>query len=524
MKKTRRLLLTLLMAAVLAVAAFGAPASAAEKVLTIVLPNGANGMDTFDPYRVQMLNDSYYLVYDRLVEKGSDGKFYPSLMTAWDISADGLTWVMSLKKGVKFHDGSDFNAAVAKWHLENVAKGESGYLMAAAVGYEIRDDYTLVMKLKYPDPNLLYNLSSSFSGIPSMVAHKKYGKDYGRKHVVGSGPFIFKSWKAGDAIVLTKNPAYTWGCELSDNRGPAKVDKVVFREILEESARFLELKTGGVDILMSAPTVFLGKIKKDKTIHLVQMPSMDHFHMVMNTKKELLKDLKIRKAIALAIDQDAILKSVFQGYGATANTYLINNLPARQVDKKFEIHHDLAAGKVILDKLGWKPGADGVREKKGKRLELALWTQSETSYRKIAEVVQAQLSKLGVDAKINQLDPSTIRTQLRSGKQDLVVRSYGWDNADILEWFFNSKRLGYPNAAMWHDNESDYLMQKAMTRSKNAQERIDNFKAYHEYLLGKYVWAPIYVPTDIHAINQRVKAPAPRFKKLIGPPILDMDL
>ncbi|MEE4243215.1 MAG: hypothetical protein V2I36_17260, partial [Desulfopila sp.] len=104
-----------------------------------------------------------------------------------------------------------------------------------------------------------------------------------------------------------------------------------------------------------------------------------------------------------------------------------------------------------------------------------------------------------------------------------VVRSYDWDNADILEWFFNSTRPGYPNVAMWHDNESDYLMQKAMTRSKNSDERIANFKEYHEYLLSQYVWAPIINSVNNHAINSSVTMPAaPRFKILIGAPIMDM--
>ncbi|MBW2683815.1 MAG: hypothetical protein JRC69_09715 [Deltaproteobacteria bacterium] len=159
-------------------------------------------------------------------------------------------------------------------------------------------------------------------------------------------------------------------------------------------------------------------------------------------------------------------------------------------------------------------------------MSLALWSKSNSDERKIAEIIQAELSQLGVEVKMEQFDPSSIKAEFKKGTHDLVVRSYGWDNADILEWFFNSKRPGYPTVAMWHDNESDYLMHKAMTRSKNSEERIQNFKDYHEYLLSQYLWAPIINTVNNHAISKRVTMPFdPKYKILMGGPVLvDMDL
>ena len=120
-------------------------------------------------------------------------------------------------------------------------------------------------------------------------------------------------------------------------------------------------------------------------------------------------------------------------------------------------------------KAGWKMGADGIRvNKDGKKLILKMLAKNESSYRRSAEVIQAQLARVGVEAKITLLDPSSIRAYYKKGEHQLAVRSYEWENADILEWFLNSKRMGYPNAAMYHDNESDYLMQKvSFTPKKN---------------------------------------------------------
>ena len=502
---------------------FGASLFAGEKVLTISLDPGNAGQDSFNPFTTNKTSNIYYLVYDRLVEMGADGIIYPHLLESWNVSDDGLVITFTLRKGVTFHDGSELNAEVLKWFLENLAKGNSKYMVDAVQSIDVKDNLTVVLNLSRPDPNILYNFTSSFTGVPSKVAIEKYGEEFGRKYVVGTGPFEFVSWKTGDEIVLKKNANYQWGSPLSDNQGPAKIDKVVFKEIEEASTRFLEFQTGGVDILEDAPTLFLKKLENNKKVKIITMPSSRNFHMVMNTKSELLSDVNMRKAIAMAVNQEDILKGVFQGAGTPAYTYLIDRLPARNVDKKFEIHHDLDAAKAILDKEGWKAGSDGVLVKEGKRLTLSLWSKSDSDERKIAEMIQAELNKLGVEIKIEQFDPSSIRAEFKKGGHDLVVRSYDWDNADILEWFFNSTRPGYPNVAMWHDNESDYLMQKAMTRSKNSDERIANFKEYHEYLLSQYVWAPIINSVNNHAINDSVSMPsAPRFKILIGAPIMDM--
>ena len=503
------------------------PGSAsAEKVLNVSGDPNELGVTTFNPVKVELSHDAMWLIYDRFIERDSDGNFYPGLAESWEISEDGLVWKMKLKKGVKFHDGSPFNADVAKWFFEEMATGPSAYMVAGIDRIEINDPHAITIYFKNPEPNMLFNLSTSFMCVPSMEAYKKYGEEYGIKHVIGSGPFKYESWKPGDSLTVVKNAEYTWGSGFAKNKGPAKIDKVVYREIKDESTRFLELKTGKLDVVFSVPTMFLEKVKQDSKLNVIRLPGIVLFHMVMNTQSEPLNDVMVRKGIALAVDQDSITKNVFAGAGQPAHTYLIASLPSSKVADEFKISHNLEAAKEALDKAGWKAGSDGIRvNKDGKRLELKMWAKNESTYRRVAEVIQAQLAKAGVDAKITLLDPSTIRTQLRKGEQQLVVRSYSWENADILEWFLNSKRMGYPNAAMWHDNESDYLMQKAMTRSRSMEERVANFIEYHSYVLSQYIWAPIYLPDQIFAVNDRVILPDPLMEnRLVGATILDYDL
>jgi peptide/nickel transport system substrate-binding protein len=516
-----------LLVVILFVMLFLAPVPAmAEKVLYAAGDPNELGVTTFNPIKVELNHEAMSLIYDKLIEWGLDGQYYSGLAESWTISDDGLTWKMKLKEGVTFHDGSPFNAEVAKWFLKEMETGPSGYMVGAIDNVEINGPYAITMHLKHPEPNMLFNLSQTFMAVPSMVAYKKYGEEFGTKYVVGSGPYMFESWSPGDRLVLVKNPNYTWGPGMVKNKGPAKIDKVVYRDIKEESTRFLELKTGKLDVVFALPTMFIDKVEQDKSLRVVRLPGNQLYHIVMNTQSAPLDNQMVRKGIALAVDQVSITKNVFADAGKPAFTYLIDSLPESKIAEKDQIRFDPEGAKAALEEAGWTVGTDGIRvDKEGNRLELKMLAKNESSYRRVAEVVQAQLAAVGVDAKITLLDPSTIRAHLKNGEHQLAVRSYEWENADILEWFLNSTRMGYPNAAMWHDNESDYLMQRAMTRSRSLQERIDNFKEYHTYLLNQYVWAPIYLPDTIFGVGKRLVLSDPNLdRQFLGMGVLDYDL
>ena len=501
-------------------------AARAEKVIYVAGDPNELGVTTLNPIKVELSHEAMNLIYDRIVEWGLDGKFYPGLAESWTISDDGLTWDMTLKKGVTFHDGTPFNAEVLKWFLKEMETGPSGYMVGAIDRVDIIDDHTVTIHFKQPEPNMLFNLSQPFMAVPSMAAYKKYGQDFGIKQVIGSGPYKLESWSPGSDLVLAKNPDYTWGPGHVKNKGPAVIDKVVYRDIKEESTRFLEMKTGKLDVIVSVPTMFIDQIEKDKNLDIVRLPGNTHYHVIMNTQSPPLDNLLVRKGIALAVDQKSITRNVFANAGKPAHTFLLDSLPASKVDSGNEIRFDPEGAKAALEEAGWKLGPDGVRQDKdGNRLKLKMLAKNESSLRRSAEVIQAQLAQVGIETEISLMDASSIRAFYRKEEHQLAVRSYEWENADILEWFLNSKRMGYPNAAMWHDNESDYLMHKAMTRSRTQEERIANFKAYHTYLLNQYVWAPFYLPDTVFAVGSRPVYPKDSLdRRFFGMGILDWDV
>ena len=299
-----------------------------------------------------------------------------------------------------------------------------------------------------------------------------------------------------------RNDDYTWGPAVAANHGPAKVERLTFREIPEDSTAFLELKTAGVDLLLSVPADLTAEVQKEANLAILTMPGQDVWYMPINVTKAPFDDIRVREAAAKAINQEEILASVFGGVGAVADTFLISALPESHVSDGAKIHYDPDRSNALLDEAGWAMGPDGVRMKDGQPLKVTLWTQSDSIFRRLTEVVQAQLKAVGIEAEITTFDSSMIRDQYKTGEQQLAVRSYNWDNADIVDWFFGGDRLGYPNVSMFNDPKAEELRAAAMTGSKNMDERVANFTAYHEYVLTQFPMAPIYQPVQAYAYNK----------------------
>ncbi|MCC0065233.1 MAG: ABC transporter substrate-binding protein [Defluviimonas sp.] len=498
-----------MLAAGLGVASLGLTGPAAAQETTFVFATSEVGVSSYNPIPATLTNAAFSMIYDTLVVQDSDLSYHPSLAESWEEAPDGMAWTFHLKPGVTFHNGRPFNAAtVVKW-IDLFRGSENSYMIDAVASVEAVDDLTVRFVMKNPDPNLLFNLSSSFMGIPDPEAVAELGEDFGITEAIGTGPFKLESFTQGQETVLVRNDDYTWGSPLSANKGPAHIARITFREIAEDSTAYLELKSGGVDALMSIPTDYLGEIKAEPELAVAEMPGQEVFYMAINVAKDPFTDLKVRQAAALAINQKEILDNVFGGYGKEAHNFLISALPESKLPADADISYDPAKAAALLDEAGWVLGADGVRAKDGQRLSVALWTQSDSIFRRLTEVVQAELKAVGIEAKITTFDSSTIKDEFKSGNQQLAVRSYFWPNADIVDWFFSAERLGYPNTSMFNDPKAEELRVKAMTGSATQEERIANFTAYHEYVTRQFPYAPIYQPVQNMAYNiDRIEMPA----------------
>ncbi len=503
----------------------GMTAASAQEV-TFALPSGELGATSYNPVTSSNLNSATSLIYDRLVEQDADQSFHPHLATSWEESPDGMMWVFKLREGVKFHNGEAFDAAaVAAW-IPNFAGTENAFMTEAIDKVEAVDALTVKFVMKRPEPNMLFNLASSFMGVPSPKSYKELGKDYGVTTAIGTGPFKLESFTVSQETVVVRNDDYAWASDLSVNQGAAKIAKITFREIPDQSTAFLELKTGGVDVLLGVPTDFLSIIDAEKAATIITMPGTGINYMPINTAIAPFDSIAVRHATALAVNQKAILDSVYSGVGQEAHNFLISSLPESQVEASLGISFDLAKANELLEGDGWVKGADGIRVKAGVPLTVKLFTQNDTEFKRLTQVIQAQLKDVGMNAEITVFDSSTIRDEYKKNSHQLAVRGYDWNNADILDWFFAGSRLGYPNISMWNDPRSEELNKTAMTMSKTSAERIANFKAYHEHLLAQYLFVPIYQPATNVAYNPKTvsvpgKVRGPRFRSQT---IMDMEV
>jgi peptide/nickel transport system substrate-binding protein len=498
----------------------------AQDAVFVINPR-ENGYPSYNPIKSTKLSVASNLIFDRLVLQDADHSFHGQLATSWETAPDGMSWTFRLRKGVKFHDGEPFNAQVIAWWLPKFKGTENAYMTEAIDKVVVVDDYTVKLVMKKPDPALLFNLATSFMGVPSPKAYEALGDKFGVTAAVGSGPFKLERFTVGQQTKLVRNDDYRWASDLSRNPGPAKIRRLTLREINEDSTAFLELKTGGVDALLSVPTDFIPRIQAEKALKLTFLPGTEVMYMPINTSVAPFTDIRVREAVALAVNQKEIMTSLFGGTGAEAHNFLVSSLQESKVNPKFNIGYNPERAKKLLDEAGWTMGAGGVRAKAGTPLTVKLWTQNGTQFKRVTEVIQAQLKAVGVNAEITVQDPASINALYqKKTEHQLAVRSYDYVNADILDWFFSGARLGYPNVSIWNDPKAEALNAKAMKGSRTWDERVANFKAYHEYILSQFVFAPIYQPPQSFAYSTaRLKLPdAIRGIKLSTQSIVDIEV
>jgi peptide/nickel transport system substrate-binding protein len=389
-------------------------------------------------------------IYESLLEYKRDStEVVPGLAERWETSPDGLTWKLALRRNVKFHDGTPFNAEAVvfnfeRWMLEShpYHKGVFEYWKSMFGGFpgfvksvKASDDGTVEFVLEKPMAPFLANLAMPMFGVASPTAVKKYGDDH-FKNPVGTGPFRFKEWRKDDRIVLERNPDY-WGEK-------ALLDRVIFRSIIDNSARLLELQAGSIDLMEFLSPDDLPTVKNDANLQLVLRPSMNVGYLWWNVEKEPFGKLEVRRAIGHAINKRAIVDKLFGGIGIVAKNMLPPSLWGYN-DAVVDYEYDAAKAREYLAKAALPNG-----------FKTKLWAMPNPrpympQPTKIAEAIQADLKAVGIEAEIVTMDWATYLAKTRDGEQEMYMLGWTGDNGDpdnFLYWFFGQKetRSRYFNA------------------------------------------------------------------------------
>lgn len=359
------------------------PVWAGERVITVAQYADAVSLDP------QHTNDNASYSVEKPMLEGLIGfnekmEQVPQLAERWDASPDARVYTFYLRKGVKFHDGTPFNAAAVKANFDRVRNPDNKlrrYTLYKVISQiDVIDEYTVRFTLAEPFGAMIATFAHPAGGINSPTAVQKYGQDYG-KNPVGTGPFKFEEWVPNDHITLVKNPDY-W-----DKSNAAKVDKIIVKPVPEDGTRIAMLQKGDAQFINAVPYSMAEVVKKDPNLHLAESESVYTFWVAMNAQKKPFSDVRVRQAMNYAVNKEAIIKAVLRGHGKPADSPLAPRVWGYTPVKSYP--YDPAKAKALLAEAGYPNG-----------FKTLLRGVAQTDPKEIMVAIQGQLKQVGVDVEV----------------------------------------------------------------------------------------------------------------------------
>ncbi|RDG38790.1 ABC transporter substrate-binding protein [Streptomyces corynorhini] len=393
-----------------------------------------------DPQQVGSNDTIYSLrqIVDSLTDQDpKTGKITPWLAKSWDVSPDATTFTFRLRPGVTFSDGTKLTAQVVKDNFDAVP--ELGALATLPRGYlsgvestTALDPLTVRVRFKEPNAQFLQATSTHSLGIESAASVRRTPEQRCAEGVVGSGPFVLKSYVQNQSVTLAKRTGYAWGSPLWSKKGEAYLDKLVFKVVPEAGVRVGSLQSGQVDAIggvgkANEPTLKGGQARLAQRANPGSV-----FNLGLNNSRPVLKDVRVRQAISYALDRRQIADTVYPTGTRQATSILAHTTPDYR-DLTAQLPFDAAKAASLLDSAGWQAGADGIRAKGGTRLSLTVkWFANSTTNQPALELIQQQLKAVGIDVVLKQLQIAQIAQVQQSGDFDGLWGNLTRADPDIL--------------------------------------------------------------------------------------------
>ncbi|MEH7419389.1 ABC transporter substrate-binding protein [Neobacillus drentensis] len=464
----------------------------------------ATSPDSLDPARsgLAVAVRAFRTIFDSLVVQAPDNTIKPWLAIEWTISDDGKSYTFKLRKDVKFQDGTPFNAEAVKYSFDRILDPKTQAKNAVALlkpyeSSEVIDDYTIKINLSTPSTAFLSNLSQAMLGIVSPTAAEKYGDQFG-KHPVGTGPYKFVSWTDNADIVVENNKDYHWGPSIVENTDAPYLDKITFKIIPEEATRIGSVQSGQVLAAETVPPQNILSLKNDPKTQLLQVNTIGlPYTLFFNQRKTPWNNVKARKAVQLAVDVDAIVKTLYLNTYSRAWSPLSPGIFGYDESLEKNSKLDVKKANLLLDELGFIKGADGIREKDGKQLTLKYvdGTPNREKRNDIAVMVQQQLKKIGIKVEIN-ITKDIASVVQQKADYDLYGNSQVNSDPNALLAFYHSttpeqeatvKRLGGGS-----DPEIDQWLE-AGTVETDLAKREEIYKKVQQKIIDQAWILPIYI-------------------------------
>jgi len=431
------------------------------------------------------------LLFDDLLTRDDHLNVQPQLAERWEIP-DPRTYVFHLRRGVKFHDGRALTSQDVKWTFDSLLQGKIHSTKSAAYQYvdhiEASDDYTVVFHLKEPFATLLWNLSDGAIGIVPFGSGEEMAA-----HPIGSGPFRFVSAEQDKEVILERNDDY-WGEK-------AHLQRVRFAVVPDTTTRALELRKGSADVAISALTGDLVvALAREPNLEVLRGPGTILSYLALNVRDPILKDVRVRQALAYAIDRGPIIHYLLHDFARPAYSILPPESWAYDPDIP-HYAYDPERARRLLDQAGY-PAAGGAR------FHLTMKTSTEEGTRLLAAVLQQQLREVGVALDIRTFEFATFFADVTRGAYQ--VHSLRWvggnENPDIFEYVFHSSKFSPhgANRTFYANPRVDVLIDQARSEP-NEKTRKVLYSEIQEVLAEDLPYIDLWYQDNVLVHSRRVK-------------------
>ncbi len=431
-------------------------------------------------------------IYETLMHQTEDLEIQPGLAESYEVVSP-TEFLFTLKRGVKFHNGEELTSHDVKYTFERMREinAPAAFLVAALDRVEVIDDYNFKMVLNFPFGPFIAHLGHPATAIINRKAVEAAGEDYGR-NPVGTGPFKFVEWRSGDAIVLERYDGY--------HKGPAMSERIRFRFIAEDTNRAIALETGEADIIYDVGPNDFGGLAANDALTTYQTVGLTTFYMGFNAEKKPFDDLRVRRAINLALDVELATEVAFQGYASAAKGPLAPTVMFANQDLP-GYGYDPDEAKRLLAEAGYANG-----------FTTSIWTNDNPIRIRYAEIFQEQLAQVGITTRIEIMEFAPYLDRTAQGEHDMFM--LGWvavtGDADYgLYSLFHSSQFGDAgNRTFWGNDEVDRLLDLAK-ESPDFAEREAAYARAQEIIFEEAPWVFLAFRDDLNATRAWVQGFVP---------------
>jgi peptide/nickel transport system substrate-binding protein len=453
-------------------------------------------------------------------------EFVPGLAESWEVSADGLAYTFKLKQGVKFHDGTPFNAEAVQFSFDRVVEADK--IAAAGSGTpdpakvivagqahdqigtydhsEIIDEYTIKMVMSRPFSPFLSGLNG-YLGIVSPTAVRSMGLAEFARAPVGTGPFMFKEWVEADHITVARNPDYNWGSSFFQHPGAAYVDEIVYKIIPDSAIRTGTLISGETQYIEDRDPLQAEDLDSNSDVEVIAKPQPGSgWILLLNVSRpdRAVADVKVRQALEYAIDKTAFNDAVFAGSNEPAASPLMKPTFGYDPATETVYTYDKAKAEALLEEAGWVKNGD-IREKNGQKLELEFPIIDRPRDNAMATFIQGAFREVGADLKVEPMERGAFTQRWREeNRYDVSFMWFSYADPDVLRTIFYSKNIGAFNRAQYNVPEVDTMLEDAAA-SGDPEVRAQLYSQIQMRVLQDAVTIPLVDSLVYHAKRTNVE-------------------